>query len=108
MPANMQRPGNAAHIQTDVKWWHGLPQGWKPTPLHGHLFNAGGAAHSAALNNISNDNRATTSSSSNEMHINGGIHVNAPRATDAHGISREIKTAMADNMFANYANYGPN
>ena len=66
----------------------------------------GGAAHAAALSNIANDHRVTTSSSSNEMHI-GNINVNAPQATDAHGIARHIDSALAQDGFARMANYGP-
>jgi hypothetical protein len=62
----------------------------------------------AALGNINNSTVATTSTSSNEMHINGGIHVNAPNATDATGISNHIDRALAASMFASFANYGPN
>ena len=65
------------------------------------------AAQSAALNNIANDNRATTTSSSNEMHI-GSVNVNAPNATDAHGIAGHIDGALASTVFAQLANSGPN
>lgn len=68
---------------------------------------AAGAPRTAALSNIANDNRATTSTSSNEMHI-GSISVNAPQATDAGGIAGHIDSALAASAFANFANYGPN
>jgi hypothetical protein len=61
----------------------------------------------AALGNINTSNVATTSTSSNEMHI-GNINVNAPNATDATGIGNHIDRALAASMFASFANYGPN
>lgn len=66
-----------------------------------------GARSSAALNNINNSTSATTTTSSNEVHVHGGVHVNAPQATDAHGVASEISGALADRIFAKHANFGP-
>ena len=66
----------------------------------------GGAARVAALSNIANNQRVSTTSNSNAMHVNS-IHVNAPNATDAKGIAGSIDKALADNMYASHANYGP-
>ena len=91
MPANMP-PKNAL--------WSGSSAAGAALP------RAGGAAHVAALSNVANDHRVTTTSSSNEMHV-GDIHVNAPGATDAHGIASHIDSALAQKAFARMANYGP-
>lgn len=101
MPANMpppDPPSNTAHLQTDTPW-RGMRRGQWPTQMH---F---GAAHAAALNNISNDNRASTTSTSNETHTHiANLNVNAPNATDAHGIARGMKEAMiANDVFGNFA-----
>ena len=80
------------------------PPSWKG--LRGGAHLKGGAAHSAALNSISNDYRATTSTTSNEAHIQQ-ITVNT-QAADAHGIARTIDGALAQNLFSTHANSGPN
>ena len=65
-----------------------------------------GARPAAALNNVSNTTHATTSTSSNEMHIKT-VNVNAPQATDAHGIAGGMHNALSKAMGADQANYGP-
>ena len=66
----------------------------------------GGAKHTAALNSIANSYQATTTSSSSEAHLNGGIHIHTA-ATDADGIAGGIGKALKHNLFAQMANFGP-
>lgn len=63
-------------------------------------------AGASALSSTANDNRVTTSSSSNEMHI-GSIQVNAPNATDAQGVASGVGSALQRSNIAATANYGP-
>lgn len=62
-----------------------------------------GAKAAAAGRNISNS--SSSSSSSSEVNI-GTVHVNAPNATDADGIAKEIGPAMKRSSIAAPANYG--
>jgi hypothetical protein len=65
-----------------------------------------GAASAAALNNIGNQYNATTSSSSNAMHVEN-MHLNLPNVRDAQGFSAEIQPVLANWSTAQYANSGP-
>lgn len=65
-----------------------------------------GAAASAALNNITNDHKVTTTSSSNEMHI-GAININGVNPNSSSEVAGSISPALAKNVFASYANQGP-
>ncbi|WP_267550383.1 phage tail tip lysozyme [Rhizobium rhizogenes] len=65
-----------------------------------------GAALSARLSTISNDNRSTSNSSSHNVSI-GSLNVNAPNATDAQGIADRATDALYRSTVAATANYGP-
>lgn len=65
-----------------------------------------GAAASARLNSISNNNSVSNSSSHN-VQI-GTMNVNAPQATDARGIADKATDALYRSTVAATANYGPN
>lgn len=67
---------------------------------------AAGAAASAKLSGIANDNRVTTSSTSAETHIST-ININAPNATDADGIAEGITDSLRRNGAATASNCGP-
>ena len=59
----------------------------------------------ASLSTMGANYPATTSSSSNQIHI-GRLDVNAPQATDATGIAQGISDAMKRYVLASMANYG--
>ena len=104
---NYESPANkGAAIAERSGIYRGLGNLGGPASASAGRPNSYGAARVAALNNVSNDNRATTTSSSNETHINGGVHVHT-QATDAHGIFRDMGGAIDAYSFANAANYGP-
>lgn len=63
-----------------------------------------GAKSAAASRNI-NNSRGNTSTSTHETHI-GQINVNAPKATDAEGVAKEIGPAMKRSAIAAPANTG--
>jgi hypothetical protein len=65
-----------------------------------------GAALSARLSSISNDNRSTNSSSSHNVSI-GNMNINAPQAKDAQGIADRATDALYRSTVAATANYGP-
>ena len=73
--------------------------------LGNYNFPKVGAPAAASLSTMANDNRVSTSSNSNAMHI-GTINVNAPHATDAGGIAKELGPAINMYSFANLGNYG--
>ena len=64
-----------------------------------------GAPTAAAASNIANDNRVNTRTSSNQVSI-GTMHVNAPLATDASGIARDMQPALVRSAAAANANSG--
>ncbi len=65
-----------------------------------------GAATSAALSRISNDNRSTSNTSSHNVSI-GSMNINAPNATDAQAIADRATDALYRSTVAATANYGP-
>ena len=65
-----------------------------------------GAALSAKLSTISNDNRVSSSSSNHQVSI-GTMNVNAPNATNAQGIADRATDALYRSTVAATANYGP-
>lgn len=68
---------------------------------------APGAGTAAGLVWTDNRTGARTSTSTSETNI-GTINVNAPRASDAEGIAREIKPALERNSVAGQVNFGAN
>lgn len=67
---------------------------------------ASSAAGAAALNNIGNEYHATTSSTSNSMHVDN-LHLNLPNVKDAQGFTQGLQPALAEWSTAQYANSGP-
>lgn len=65
-----------------------------------------GAASAAALNNIGNQYSATTSSTSNSMHVDN-LHLNLPNVKDAQGFTEGLQPALAEWSTAQFANSGP-
>ena len=82
-------------------------EGWYPGKQKAAgIGMAAGASMSASLSSISNDNRVASSSSSHSVSI-GTMQVNAPHATDAHGIADRATDALYRSTVAATANYGP-
>ncbi|NTF54929.1 hypothetical protein G6L12_08485 [Agrobacterium rhizogenes] len=82
-------------------------EGWRPgNKKAAGIASATGASVSASLSNISNDNRATSSTSSHNVSI-GNMNINAPQAKDAQGIADRATDALYRSTVAATANYGP-
>ncbi|ENN86077.1 hypothetical protein RHSP_32076 [Rhizobium freirei PRF 81] len=77
-----------------------------PFPDTGYVDSVMSGARGAALSNIQNNHTATTSSTSNAMHV-GTINVNAPQATDSKGIASTIADSLFRSTVAATANSGP-
>lgn len=80
---NRELPNPLGGGQRAPAWWSGVPglENRAPGPQ-------------ASLSTLHAVHPVTTSSSSNTTHINGGIHVNAPQATDADGIASAIQKSL--------------
>ena len=76
-------------------WWSGVPLAQNGAPTGGARLSSMAAGHAV-----------TTSQTSNALHINGGIHVNAPNATDAHGIASELTASLERSTMAMLAQSG--
>ncbi len=106
--------GYKGPVNPDPRWGDSgyVPSEVKPNSLMKGIPHAGadsiggGAQHSAALNSISNDYRASTTSTSNEAHVHGPITIQTA-ATDANGIAGSMREALRDKMFSQTANFGP-
>ena len=68
--------------------------GGQLSPEKSSLLDYGIPSGGARLSSLAAINPVTTSSSSNTLHINGGIHVDASGNRDPHGIAREIQLAL--------------
>jgi hypothetical protein len=90
---NMPAGGNAAFADA--------LRGLGPDRLRGLR---GGAAASAAASSTDNSRSSTSTS---DVTINGGVHINAPQATDAKGIAGGIREAMKSSLYTLQADGGP-
>lgn len=64
----------------------------------------GGAPLAAEASGADN---SRTSTSTSDVTINGGVHINAPQATDAAGIGKGIGGAIKSNLYTPQADGGP-
>ena len=96
-PADVQKDNAAGAAQ--IKEWEGAkkPSPWGTLQNYWNGIPGGGAGipgGTTPLSSLQNYNPVTTSDTSNAMHINGGIHVNAPQATDSDGIASGIADSL--------------
>ena len=76
----------------------------KPAEPRANLLPHRPVSHTP-LSTMSALHPVTTSKTSNERHI-GQIHVNAPNATNAHGIANRISDALRQTAMTTTANFG--